>query len=252
MERFAGKVCFVTGGGSGIGRAICRRLADEGAVVAVADLNLPGAEETARQLPPGRGQAVRCDVGDLLAARAALAEVKRASGPVTVLVNNAGFDRMARFLDTDPALWEALIRVNFVGVLNCCYAALPDMIAAGGGRIVNIASDAARVGSSGEAVYAGTKGAVAAFTKALAREHARDRVLVNAVCPGPTDTPLLRDGVAAREGGEKVVQAFIASTPLRRLAQPEEVAAAVAFFASADGDFCTGQLLSVSGGLTMA
>lgn len=172
----------------------------------------------------------------------------RAFGELEVLVNAAGVDRIAPFLETEEPLWEEILAVNFKGVLHVCRQVLPQMVARGRGAIVNVASDAGRVGSSGEAVYSGAKGAVIAFTKALAREVARYGVRVNAVAPGLTDTPLLH---ALRQGHEGLFEAMVRATPMRRLAQPEEVAEAVLFLASAKAGFITGQTLSVSGGLTM-
>jgi 2-hydroxycyclohexanecarboxyl-CoA dehydrogenase len=249
MKRLDGKVALVTGGGSGIGRAICERLAAEGARVAVCDVRRAAAEETAGRLS-GDGLAVEADIADFARVSAAVAEVRAALGPVDVLVNNAGWDRMEPFIDNTPDFWSKVIDVNLRGPIHCCRAVLDDMIARASGKIVSISSDAARVGSTGEAVYSACKGGVISFSKTLARELARHRINVNVVCPGPTDTPLLQGMVEA--GSDKLVQALERAIPFRRLARPEEIAAAVAFFASADADFVTGQVLSVSGGLTMA
>jgi 2-hydroxycyclohexanecarboxyl-CoA dehydrogenase len=250
--RLLGRVALVTGGGSGIGRAVCERLAAEGARVAVADIALAAAAATADAIA-ARGasaRAVAMDVTDLERVNAGVAEIRAAWGPVDVLVNCAGWDRMEPFRHNAPELWSTLIDINLRGPIHCCRAVLDDMIAGERGKIISISSDAARVGSSGEAVYSACKGAVISFSKTLARELARHRINVNVICPGPTDTPLLRGMVET--GNEKLVAALTRAIPFGRLAAPAEIAAAVAFFASPDADFITGQVLSVSGGLTMA
>jgi 2-hydroxycyclohexanecarboxyl-CoA dehydrogenase len=172
-------------------------------------------------------------------------------GQIDILVNNAGWDRMGLFLDTDESTWDRIIGVNLKAVLYVCKAVMPHMVARGAGKVVNVASDAGRVGSSGEAVYSATKGAVIAFSKALAREMARHRITVNVVCPGLTETPLLQSLRDQSPKMEKILEAVTRATPLGRVATPEEIAGAVAFFASPKADFITGQTLSVSGGLTM-
>ncbi len=246
------RIALVTGGGSGIGRAICARLARDGARVVVADIAPTAAEETAAEIRAAgaEARALAMDVADFAAVSKAMAEVEGSWGAVDVLVNNAGWDRMQAFVDNTPELWTKVIDVNLRGPIHCCRAVLDAMRARRAGKIVFISSDAARVGSSGEAVYSACKGGVISFAKTLARELARDRINVNVVCPGPTDTPLLQGMVA--DGNDKLVEALTRAIPFRRLARPEEIAAAVAFFASADADFITGQVLSVSGGLTMA
>ncbi len=250
-RRLDGKVAIVTGAAQGIGRAIARRLAAEGAKVAIADVRLDLAETTAAEIRAEGGNAipVRLDVTSLQTAREAADRVERELGPVDILVNNAGWDKLESFVESSPETWEKVIAINYVGVLNCCKVIAPRMQSRGGGKIVSISSDAARVGSTGEAVYAGCKAAIIAFSKTLARELARDHVNVNVVCPGPTETALLKNAMAGREG---VLDAMARGIPFRRLGQPEDMAGAVAFFVSPDADYVTGQVLSVSGGLTMA
>jgi 2-hydroxycyclohexanecarboxyl-CoA dehydrogenase len=247
------RVAFVTGAGRGIGRAVALRLARAGLAVGVTDLDEGSAAAVAGEIGAagGRASAARADVTSLDAMRAAVAAVERALGPIDVLVNNAGWDKMELFLDNDPALWDRLIAVNLKGVLNTTRAVLEGMAARGGGRIVSIASDAGRVGSTGEAVYSGCKAGIVGFSKALAREVARKGVTVNVVCPGPTDTALLAE-VGATERGAKIVAGMQRAIPLGRLGQPDDVAGAVAYLVSDEAAFVTGQVLSVSGGLTMA
>jgi len=244
--RLDNKLALVTGAASGIGRAIAISLAEAGGTVIAVDRDAEGLAEVVGTI----GDRAAARVVDLSDARAILAlrdEVVTAVGLPAVIVNAAGFDRVEPFMSNDDALWESLVAVNFLGPVRLTRAFLEPIIAAGGGtRIVNIASDAGRVGSLGETVYAGTKGGLIAFTKSLAREMARYQINVNCVCPGPTDTPLFASLP------EKVRDGLIRAIPFRRLAKPEEVAAAVLFFASEYSSFITGQVLSVSGGLTMA
>jgi 2-hydroxycyclohexanecarboxyl-CoA dehydrogenase len=243
--RLEGKKALVTGGASGIGAAIARRLAAEGADVTIGDVNLDGAAEVAGEIS---GLAIELDVTDLGSAQAA---VDSAGPPIDILVNNAGTDEFGFFAQTTPEQWEKVISVNLRGVLNCTYAALPGMQEAGYGRMVNIASEAGRVGSKGSAVYSAAKGGVIAFTKVMAREGARFGITANAIAPGPIETPLLMQAKEFGEIGEKVIETMKAGTQLRRLGQPEEVAAAVAFLASDDASYVTGETLGVSGGLGM-
>ena len=248
----SGRVALVTGGGGGIGGAIAAALAADGNAVAVADLRLDAARESAERVAAAscRAVPVEVDVTDGEAVAEALAHAERELGPVEILVNNAGWDELKPFIETDEEFWDRVIAINFKSCLLTTRAVLPTMIERGFGRIVNVASDAGRVGSSMESVYSGAKGGVIAFTKTIAREAARAGITANAVCPGPTRTPLLDEMTAA--GGEKLVDSLVRSVPMRRLGEPEDVAAAVAFFACDRAGFITGQTLSVSGGLTMA
>ena len=254
MKRFDGKTVVVTGGGGGIGGATCRRFAAEGARVAVFDLDLEAARKVAAAIGEagGAAEAFPCDIAVSASVDAAVAAAEAAIGPVDVLVNNAGWDVFRPFAKSEPAEWDRLIAINLIGALHMHHAVLPGMAKRGSGRIVNIASDAARVGSSGEAVYAACKGGLVAFSKTIAREHARHGITVNVVCPGPTDTALF---AAYKEGAgnpEKLTEAFTRSIPLGRIGQPEDLPGAILFFASDDAAYVTGQVLSVSGGLTMA
>lgn len=241
----ASELAVVTGAGSGIGRAIALGLARRGLKVVAADLNLAAAQETAQQ-DPEHLVAMEVDIADRSRVDALRDRVAGELGAPTVLVNAAGWDRMSPFLEADAAFAQKVVAINYLGPVNMCGAFLPGMVAAGRGRVVNIASDAGRVGSSGETIYAGAKGGVIALTKSLAREMARHAITVNCVCPGPTDTPLFRSFP------DKLQAALEHAIPFKRVARPEEVAAAVLFFASAKASYITGQVLSVSGGLTMA
>jgi 2-hydroxycyclohexanecarboxyl-CoA dehydrogenase len=246
------RVALVTGGARGIGRAICLALAADGRSVAVADVRVSEAAETAAAVEAlgRRGAAVELDVTDGNSVRDGVRAAETALGPVEIVVNNAGWDEHHPFLETDEDFWDRVIEINFKGCLRVTKQVLPGMVERGFGRVVNIGSDAGRVGSSLEAVYSGAKGGVIAFTKTVAREVARSGVTANAVCPGPTRTPMLEGMTEA--GGERLVESLIRAVPMRRLGEPEDVAAAVAFLASERAGFITGQTLSVSGGLTMA
>jgi 2-hydroxycyclohexanecarboxyl-CoA dehydrogenase len=254
MAETAATMAVVTGGAGGIGRALALRLARDGFAIGVLDRDGAGAEATcaAVRQAGGRAAPAPADVTDETQVRRAFATLKEQLGPPTVLVNNAGWDVFGFFRDTAPAVWDKVVAINYRGMLLCTHAALPDLCAAGNrGRVISISSDAGRVGSSGEAVYAGCKAAIIGFSKSLARELARDLVTVNVVCPGPTDTALLA-AVGESERGAKVVAGMTRAIPFHRLGQPADVAGAVAFFASPGAGFITGQVLSVSGGLTMA
>lgn len=248
------RVAIVTGGGGGIGGAIAERLAEDGLAVAVADLRFAAATAVASAIAGAGGTAVpyQMDVADGASVAAAHGSIVADHGPVDVLVNCAGWDVARLFVDTDEEFWDRVIEINFKGVLRTTACALPGMMERGWGRIVNIASDAARVGSSMESVYAGAKGAVIAFTKTIARESVRRGVTANCVCPGPTETPLLRDVFAGHERAEAMGEALVRAVPMRRLGQPSDIAPAVSYLASEGAAYVTGQTLSVSGGLTMA
>jgi 2-hydroxycyclohexanecarboxyl-CoA dehydrogenase len=243
-----GKKAIVTGAGKGIGKAIALELAGRGVDIAVCDLNPDTAARTAQEVESLGRQALALpvDVADSQAVAEAVDRVLQAFGQIDILVNNAGWDKIQPFVDTTPEFWDKVIAINYKGVLNFSHAVGKHMAERKGGKIVNIASDAGRVGSLGETVYAGAKGGVIAFTKSLAREMARSGVHVNCVCPGPTNTDLFQ------EQPEKVRMALERAIPFRRVAQPEDIARTVAFFASPVSDYVTGQVLSVSGGLTMA
>ena len=253
MQRFDGKTVIVTGGGGGIGGATCRRFASEGAQVAVFDMNLEAAEKVAADIRAGGGQAAAfaCNITDRAQVDAAVAAAQTQLGPIAVLVNNAGWDVFKPFLKTVPAEWEKLIAINLTGALHMLHAVLPGMVERKYGRIVNVASDAARGGSSGEAVYSACKGGLVALSKTLAREHARQSITVNVVCPGPTDTALLAGVAEGARDPAKLIEAFRSAIPLGRLGQGDDLASAIAFFGSDDAGFVTGQVLSVSGGLSM-
>jgi 2-hydroxycyclohexanecarboxyl-CoA dehydrogenase len=247
--RLEGRTALVTGGAGGIGAATARRLAAEGARVAVGDLDLDAAREVAADID---GLATALDVTDTASVGHAVAQVGDAFGPVDVLVNNAGTDRFAFFVKTDEALWDFVLGVNLRGVLACTHAVLASMQERGGGVIVNVASEAGRVGSQGSATYSAAKAGVIGFTKAIARESARFGVRCNAVAPGPIETPLLNSAeTQLGELGARLKQAMIDATALRRIGEPDEVAAVIAFLCSDDASYVTGQTVNVSGGLSM-
>jgi len=254
MRGLQNKTVIVTGGGGGIGGATCRRFGEAGSRVAVFDINLESAAKTAADISQAGGvaQAFRCDITDHEGVKAAVAAAEAALGPISILVNNAGWDIFRLFKDTTPADWQKLIAINLTGALNMHHAVLPGMLERRHGRIVNIASDAARVGSSGEAVYAACKAGLVGFSKTIAREHARHGINVNVVCPGATNTALFDDYKKGAGNPEKLEEAFRRATPMGRIGEPEDLPGAILFFASDDAAYVTGQVLSVSGGLTMA
>jgi 2-hydroxycyclohexanecarboxyl-CoA dehydrogenase len=248
MGKLDNKIAIITGAGRGIGRGIAEKLATEGATVVVTDIDEQAAQTAAKELGGG-AVGLRVDVTSKDSVAEMVGTVNEKFGRIDVLINNAGWDKVGPFVDSDEADWDRVIAINLYGVFNTSKAVLPIMAAQGYGSVVNLGSDAGRVGSSGEAVYSAAKGGVIAFSKATAREMARHQVNVNCVCPGPTDTPLF-----ASIGGDnpKLREALTKAIPFRRLADPSDLANAVAFFASDDAAYITGQTVSVSGGLTMS
>jgi 2-hydroxycyclohexanecarboxyl-CoA dehydrogenase len=248
------RVAIVTGGAQGIGKGIATALAEAGLRVAVTDLNLPAAQQTAKEIRAAGGTAiaVEIDVTRTASVQEAVQAVEAELGPIEVLVNNAGWDDFMPFVQTTEEFWDKILEINFKGTLRLVKAVVPGMMERGFGRVINIGSDAGRVGSSLEAVYSGAKGGIIAFTKTLAREVAARGVTANTVCPGPTDTPALRSFAAGSGDAEKVIAGMARAVPMKRLGTPEDIGPAVAFLASDGAGFVTGQTLSVSGGLTMA
>lgn len=251
MKGLKDKVAIVTGGGQGIGRALSLRLAEEGCKVAIFDLKPEAGEETAALAGDAIVKTYAVDVGDFDAVGSAVEAVEKDLGPVWVLVNNAGWDQPMPFLKSEPALWDKIIRINLYGPLNTHYAVAGRMAERGAGRIINIASDAARVGTSNEAVYSACKGGLISFTKSMARELARKNVLLNAVCPGPTNTPMMQSVLGEGEQAVKWKDAMLRGIPLGRMGEPDDYAGIVAMLASDDGAYITGQTFSVSGGMNM-
>jgi 2-hydroxycyclohexanecarboxyl-CoA dehydrogenase len=248
--RLDGSIALVTGGASGIGAATARRLAAEGARVAIADIDLEGARAVASEIS---GVGVEMDVADAASVRNGVAAAVEHFGPPDVLVNNAGTDRFAFFVNTDELIWDTVLGVNLRGTIAVTHAVLPSMQRNGRGAIVNVASEAGRVGSQGSAIYSAAKAGVIGFTRAIARESARFGVRVNAVAPGPIDTPLLNAAEEQHgEIGARLRQGMIDATALRRIGTPDEVAAAIAFLAGPDASYITGQTINVSGGLSFA
>ena len=247
MRGLTGKVAMVTGAARGIGLAIASRLAEEGAKIAIADINGDGAAHAAERIG-GAAMGVRVDVTDTASIAVGVAAVVERLGTIDVLVNNAGWDKVEPFVKSEEATWDTVIAINLKGPIACVRAVLDSMIERRSGKIVSISSDAGRVGSAGEAVYAGAKAGIIGFSKTLARELARYGINVNVVCPGPTNTPLFHEMAG---GNEKLASSLKQAIPLGRLGEPEDLAGAVAFLASDDASFVTGQTLSVSGGLTM-
>jgi len=248
MRGLRGKRVIVTGGASGIGRASALRLIAEGCVVGIFDIDEAGAAATLTQggAGPGSGAAYAVDIGDYAQVESAARAFEAALGPVELLANIAGWDQAMPFLKTSVELWDKIIRINLYGPLNMHHVVVRGMQERGFGRVVTIASDAGRVGSSGEAVYAACKGGIIAFTKTMARELARRGITLNVVCPGPTDTPLF-----AGFGDDKLKEALTRAIPVGRLGKPDDFPGIVAFLLSDDAEYITGQTISVSGGLTM-
>ncbi len=253
MRGLVGRTVVVTGGGSGIGRGIALRLGQEGMPVGILDINVEAALKVAEEIEAAGGKAVaeRCDITDYGNVQKAVAAIEAEHGPTQVLVNNAGWDMTIPFVKTSQEFWKKVVDLNFYGPLHVTHAVAKGMSERSFGRIVFIASDAGRVGSSGEAVYSGCKGGTIAFAKTLARELARKNVTVNTVCPGPTNTPAMNALIGADENGKKIMEAMVRAVPLGRIGEPEDYAGLIALFASDDGAFITGQTISVSGGLTM-
>lgn len=253
MRGLKGKVTVVTGGASGIGRAIALRLAEEGAHPVIFDIDEVGAARVADEAKHAGGKAHvrRCDITDYESVQAAVDSTEADIGPIDCLVNNAGWDLPMNFLDTDPEFWHKVIAINLMGPIHLHHAVVARMAERGAGCVVNIASDAGRVGSSGEAVYSACKGGVIAFTKTLAREVTRRGIRLNVVCPGPTDTPLFDAFKASSDDGERLAQGLERAIPMRRLGRPDDYPGVVAFLLSDDAGYITGQTISVSGGLTM-
>ncbi len=248
MQGLSGKRAILTGGASGIGRATALRLVQEGCQVGIFDLDEAGTAETIKQASgPGKAFGYKVDITDLAAVQQAVQRFESEVGPTQLLGNVAGWDKASRFLDSDQALWDKVIRINLYGPLNLHHVVLRGMAERGFGRVVNVASDAGRVGSSGESIYSACKGGIIAFTKTMAREMARKQVTVNVVCPGPTDTPLFQSF-----GDQKLRDALTKAIPLGRLGHPDDLPGIIAFLFSDDAKFITGQTISVSGGLTMS
>lgn len=251
MRGLDGKRVILTGGASGIGRSAALRLAAEGCIVGILDLNEEAARETARTASGGAVRAYRADIADRAQVEAAVSAFEAEFGPTEGLANVAGWDIPIPFLETDQAFWDKVIRINLYGPLVMHHVVVRAMAARGGGRVVNVASDAGRVGSSGEAVYSACKGGVIAFTKTMARELARQGVILNTLCPGPTETPLFDNFRSMSPAGGKIAEGLAKAIPLRRLGQPDDYPGIIAFLLSDDAAFMTGQTISVSGGLTM-
>jgi 2-hydroxycyclohexanecarboxyl-CoA dehydrogenase len=251
MRGLSGRKVLLTGGASGIGRATAIRLAEEGCHVGILDINEAGAAETVR-LCGGNAWTRRTDITDRANVEAVVAAFEQDVGPTDFLANIAGWDVIQNFLDTEVALWDKIIGINLYGPLHLHHVILPGMVKRGFGRVVNVSSDAGRVGSSGEAVYSACKGGIIAFTKTMAREVARKGVTLNVLCPGPTDTPLFDSIKAASRDGSKIGEAMARAVPLKRIGQPEDYPGTIAFLLSDDAAYITGQTISVSGGLTMS
>lgn len=254
MRGLSDKTVIVTGGGGGIGSASCKRFAEEGAKVAVFDINAGTADAVADTIRKtgGETESYAVDLTDLDAVKDAVAAAQTDLGPIDVLVNNAGWDRFTPFLKSTPEHWDKIIAINLKSVLNMCYAVLPGMVERECGRVVTVSSDAGRVGSSGESVYSACKAGLIALNKTLAREHARQHITFNTVCPGLTETAMFDDFLEAAGNPDKLREAYRRATPLGRIGEAGDLPGAICFLASDDAAFITGQVFSVSGGLTMA
>ena len=252
MDRLKGKVAVVTGGGGGIGSATCRRFAEEGAKVAVLDIDLESAQAVAASIPDSDILALRVDITNLENVEQSIEQTEQQLGSVDILINNAGWDVFRPFLKTNPTFWRKVIDINLVGVLNMHHVVLPGMVKRGYGRVVSVSSDAGRVGSSGESVYAACKAGMIGFARTLAREHARQGITFNVVCPGPTDTALFSSYSEGAGDPEKLRNAMQRAVPMGRIGTPDDLPGAIAFLASDDAAYITGQVISVSGGLTMS
>lgn len=252
MRGLKDRSVIVTGGANGIGAAIVRRLAEEGCHVGIFDLDMASAEKVADEVKGagGKASAYAVDISNYEAVAKGVEAFEKAAGPLSFLVNNAGWDRAMSFLDTTPEFWAKIVAINLYGPLNMNHVVLKGMAARGFGRVVNIASDAGRVGSSGEAVYSACKGGMIAFTKTVARELVSKGIIVNTICPGPTDTAILKSFLEGPDG-TKIAEGLKRAIPMRRLGAPEDYPGLVAFFLSDDAAYITGQTISVSGGLTM-
>lgn len=252
MRGLKDRTALITGGANGIGAAIARRLGEEGCVVGILDLDAEAGAKVAAEIKSAGGKASlhAADISDYDAVGRAIESFEKAAGPIALLVNNAGWDRAANFLDTTPEFWRKVVGINLYGPLNVSHVVLKGMAARGFGRVVNIASDAGRVGSSGEAVYSACKGGMIAFTKTIARELVGKGVIVNTLCPGPTDTAILRSFLEGPDGA-RIAEGLKRAIPMRRLGAPEDYPGLVAFLLSDDAVYITGQTISVSGGLTM-
>ena len=252
MDRLKGKVAVVTGGGGGIGSATCRRFAEEGAKLAVLDIDLESAQAVAASIPDSDTLALRVDITNLENVEQSIEQTEQQLGSVDILINNAGWDVFRPFLKTNPTFWRKVIDINLVGVLNMHHVVLPGMVKRGYGRVVSVSSDAGRVGSSGESVYAACKAGMIGFARTLAREHARQGITFNVVCPGPTDTALFSSYSEGAGDPEKLRNAMQRAVPMGRIGTPDDLPGAIAFLASDDAAYITGQVISVSGGLTMS
>ncbi len=253
MKGLKGKIALVTGGGSGIGREICRRLGAEGCSIGVLDISQASAQQTCEILKAAGAEAMPlvADISNYSAVSAAVAEFVAKGWGIDILVNCAGWDKFGSFVKQPPEDWRKVVDINLIGTMNVTHAVVPVMLGRPEGRVVNIASDAGRVGSAGETAYAAAKGGVIAFTKSMARELASKNIRVNVVCPGPTETAMMAEVVNSSGSPDKLREALLRLIPMRRFGQPEDIAGIVAFLSSDDVAYITGQVISVSGGLTM-